>query len=130
MVICDTSIIIDQLRRPPKESYLFKLAQKLSKESFALSVISLQELYAGQSTRDERREEMMIATISPLKILPYTYETAQLAGEIIRDLDRPIEFADAAIAATAVIAGCSLVTLNNKDFLGIADLEIFDLQII
>lgn len=126
MVILDTNIIIDQLRRPPKESYLFKLAQKLSKESFALSVISVQELYAGLSTRDERRETMMLATISPVKILPYTYETAQLAGEIIRDLNRPIEFADAAIAATAVIAGCSLVTLNKKDFSSIGDLELFD----
>ena len=124
MVILDTSIIIDQLRRPPKESYLFKLAQKLSKESFALSILSVQELYEGESTRDMRREELMLATISPLKILPYTFEVAQLAGEIARDLGRPIEFADAAIAATAVINGAMLATLNKKDFIGIKDLEI------
>lgn len=124
MVILDTSIIIDQLRRLPKESYLFKLAQKLSKESFALSVLSVQELYQGQSTRDTRREELMLATISPLKILPYTFEIAQLAGEIIRDLPQPIKFVDAAIAATAVINGAMLATLNKKDFIGIGDLEI------
>ena len=124
MVILDTSIIIDQLRRPPKESYLFKLAQKLSKESFALSVLSVQELYGDQSTRDTRREELMLATISPLKILPYTFEVAQLAGEIIRDFPQPIKFVDAAIAATAVINGAMLATLNKKDFIGIGDLEI------
>ena len=124
MVILDTSIIIDQLRRPPKESYLFKLAQKLSKESFALSVLSVQELYGDQSTRDTRREELMLATISPLKILPYTFEVSQLAGEIIRDLGRPIEFVDAAIAASAIVNGYQLATLNKKDFIGIKDLEI------
>ena len=124
MVILDTSIIIDQLRRPPKESYLFKLAQKLSKESFVLSVLSVQELYQGESTRDMRREELMLATISPLKILPYTFEVAQLAGEIIRDLGRPIEFVDAAIAASAIVNGYQLATLNKKDFIGIKDLEI------
>lgn len=126
MVILDTSVIIDQLRRPPKESYLFKLAQKLSKESFALSVLSVQELYGGESTRDTRREERMLATISPLKILPYTFEVAQLAGEIVRDLNRTIEFADAAIAATAIVNGGQLATLNKKDFLGIEDLELFN----
>ena len=124
MVILDTSIIIDQLRRPPKESYLFKLAQKLSKESFVLSVLSVQELYQGESTRDMRREELMLATISPLKILPYTFEVAQLAGEIIRDFPQPIKFVDAAIAATTVVNGAMLATLNRKDFEGIRDLEL------
>ena len=123
MVILDTSIIIDQLRRPPKESYLFKLAQKLSKESFALSVLSVQELYGDQSTRDTRREELMLATISPLKILPYTFEVAQLAGEIIRDFPQPIKFVDAAIAATTVVNRAILATLNRQDFQRITDFE-------
>lgn len=127
MVILDTSIIIDHLRRPPRESYLFKLTEKkLPKESLALSIISVQELYEGQSTKDVKREDVMLSTINSMKILPYTFEVAQLAGEITRDLNRPIEMADAAIAASAVINGCQLATLNKKDFVGIRDLEIID----
>lgn len=116
MVILDTSIIIDHLRRPPRESYLFKLTEKkLPKKSLALSIISVQELYEGQSTKDLRREEVMLSTINTMKILPYTFEVAQLAGKITRDLERPIEIADAAIAATVIINGGRLATLNRKD---------------
>lgn len=78
----------------------------------------------GRSTKDSQKEQYLLATISPLKILPYGYETAKLAGEIARDLDRPIELADAAIAATAILNGCELATLNVKDFAGIDKLRL------
>lgn len=125
MILLDTNIIIDHIRQPQeKETALMSMAKKNPKEELALSVISVQELYEGKSTRDEDKEEYLLATISPLKILPYTYETAQLAGEIARDLKSPIEFADAAIAATAVLRGASFLTLNKKYFSGIRELEL------
>lgn len=37
-----------------------------------------------------------------------------------------IEFADAAIAATAIINGALLATLNKKHFQSIRDLELWD----
>lgn len=89
-----------------------------------MSMMSIQELYEGKSTKNKRKEEYLLATISPLKILPYTYETAQLAGKIARDLKRSIEMADAAIAATAILHGAQLFTLNKTDFQGIGELEI------
>jgi len=117
MVILDTSIIIDHLRLKAKsKSKLLALAEKNLKEELAISLISIQELYEGQSTKKQEEEKMLLATISPLRVLSYTYEVAKLAGEIARDLKRPIELADAAIAATAVINGGQLATLNKKDF--------------
>jgi len=125
MVVLDTSIIVDHLRQArTKQTSLMKIAKKTSKENLAISIISVQELYEGRSTKDKRREEFLLATISPLKILPYTYEVAQLAGEIARDLKRSIEFVDAAIAATAIVNGASFLTLNQKDFKGIRGLEL------
>lgn len=124
MVILDTNVIIDHLRQIGKKSYLLRLAEKIPKQTVALSMVSVQELYEGQSIKIEQREQTLLATISPLKILPYTYEIAKLAGEIARDLGRPISIADAAIASTAIINGCELATLNKKDFLGIKDLEL------
>ena len=124
MVILDTSIIIDHLRKTKNESCLMKLVKKTPTELLAISMISIQELYEGQSTKKKDKEQLLLATIAPLKILPYSYEIAKLAGEIARDLKRPIELADAAIAATAIINSASLFTLNKKDFQGIKHLEI------
>lgn len=81
------------------------------------------EEFEGRSTKDRTKEDYLFATISPLKILPYTYEIAQLAGEIARDLERPMEFADAAIAATAIVYGAELYTLNKQDFRDIPHLR-------
>ena len=89
--------------------------------------ISLQELYEGKSTLQKEKEDYLLATITPLKILSYSYEIAQLAGEIACDREKPIEFADAAIAATAIVFGVQLFTLDRKDFKGIRDLELFEL---
>jgi len=127
MVVLDTSVVIDHLRQSPDvETHLYKIALKIPKEQLALSVISIQELYEGQSTKDPRKEESLLETITPLRVLPYTYETAQLAGTILRNLTSPIEFADAAIAATTILNGAKLLTLNQKDFKEIPDIELQD----
>lgn len=128
MVILDTNIIIDHLRleQKQKSSQLMEIAKRKPKEVLALSSISVQELYEGRSTQNIQKEQYLLATISPLKILPYTYEVAQLAGEIARDLDHPIELADAAIAATTILNGSSLLTDNKKDFICIKNLKFFD----
>lgn len=125
MVILDTNVIIDHLRLSGKaESTLEKIAKKHPKETLAISMVTVQELYEGKSTRDEEKEKALLATISPLKILSYTFEVAQKAGELARDLDRPIELADAAIAASTIVYGYTLATLNKKDFEGIENLEL------
>jgi len=128
MVVLDTSIIIDHLRQKNGETYLMELAEKSPKENLAISVITVQELYEGKSSADQKKEEYLLATISPLKILPYNYEVAKLAGKIARDLEDPIELADAAIAATTITKGSSLFTLNKKDFKDIPDLDLFKLE--
>ena len=43
----------------------------------------------------------------------------------MRDISTPLEFMDAAIAATAILHGAQLFTLNKKDFERIGDLELY-----
>jgi len=125
VVILDTNIIIDHLRRNTGESFLFKLSKQLPVSDLSLSAISIQELYEGKSTKQPQKEKQLLAVIAPIKILPYTFETAKLAGEIARDLTNPIEIADSAIAATAILNNAQLVTLNQKHFTAIKQLTLF-----
>lgn len=128
MVILDTNIIIDHIRLAKKsDSYFVKIVRLTPEETFTLSVILIQELYIGQSSKELEKEKDILAVIRALQLSPYTYEVAQLAGEIIRDSKIPVSFADAAIAATAIINGFQLFTLNKKHFEDIKDLEIIDL---
>lgn len=125
MVILDTNIIIDHLRlKRTKRTLLEKMQRKHAKEILAVATITIQELYEGKSTLERHKEAGLLEVISGLKILPYTYEVARKAGEIARDSSYPLEFADAAIAACAIVNNASLYTLNRKDFLGIVDLEL------
>ena len=126
MVVLDTNIIIDHLRLQDKqaESKLMVLVKTKPKEVLAISMITIQELYEGRSTKDAQKEQYLLATISPLRILPYNYEVAKMAGEIARDIERPIQLADAGIAATAILSGCELLTLNLKDFSDIKGLRL------
>lgn len=127
MVVLDTNILIDHLRTGGL-GHLLKMAKGIPKQNLAVSTITIQELYERESTKNKQKEKDMLAVISPLKILPYTYEVAQTAGEMARDLKRPIELADAAIAATTILSGASLATLNTKDFAQIENLDLLDLN--
>lgn len=127
MVVLDTSIIIDHLRQKPENSILLKLARSISQDNLGISMITIQELYEGQSTKDPKAENYLLSTVGTIKILSYNYETAELAGKLARDIPT-IEFADSAIAATAIQNQAQLLTLNEKDFTGIPDLEIYKMK--
>ncbi len=123
MVILDTSVIIDHLRQSTTDSMLRRLAVKY-KNQLAISVVTLQELYEGQSTRDQIKENYMLSIITPLKILPYTEEVAKLAGILARDNKSSADLADLAIAATAIVYKTPLATLNSKDFVSIINKDL------
>lgn len=127
MVVLDTSVINDHLRQKGAgETVLMKAARRIARGQLVLSVLSVQELYAGRSTVDHAKEALLVATIAPLKILPYDYATVRLAGEIIRDAPRPVTFTDAGIAATAIRNDAELCTLDKKDFAGIPRVKLYD----
>ena len=126
MVILDTNIIIDHLRQKDKStSWLRKLTEKVGAEKLGISMATTQELYVGKSVFDPQNEQMMLQTISSFEVESYSYEIAKMAGELVRNLNGQLQFADAAIAATAIVNGASLFTLNVKDFVGIKNLGIY-----
>ena len=112
MVVLDTNIVIDHLRQEGKRSKLDEINEESSEGELAISVVTIQELYTGRSTREELREKSLLSIIASLKIFPYNYEIAKMAGQIVRDSKKVIDLADAAIAATAIINGAQFFTLN------------------
>ena len=128
MVILDTNIIIDHLRQlDSKQTIYQKLLKKYSCMSLGICTISIQELFVGKSTRNRHAQLVLVKSLKGLKIYSHTASIAKLAGEITRDLNNQVKFADAAIAASAIHHGASLATLNTKDFAGIPHLKLLSL---
>ena len=121
VVLLDTNIVIDHLRQPTGTDTLFeKMQRTIGPEHSALSMVSVQELYAGKGTLDSRNAELLLATIAPLSLLPYAYEVAELAGALMRDSKQSMAF-----AATAIVYDAELATLNVKDFRDIDGLTLY-----
>lgn len=125
VIILDTNIIIDHLRLKGQNSIQYGLINNHLDDTFTISTISLQELFAGTSTRNQAPLTLLNQTIAELDILSYTPDIAEFAGQIMRD--HHLTFADAAIAATAIHYGAGLATLNAKDFKGILNLQLLPL---
>ncbi len=125
VIILDTNIIIDHLRLKGQDSIQFNLINSHLDDSFSISTITIQELFAGASTLHKSPLSLLNQTLSELDILTYTQKVAELAGKIARDYH--LTFADAAIAATAIQYEAYLATLNTKDFAGIPHLQLLPL---
>lgn len=104
-----------------------KLLKKEGKSAIYISAISIQELFEGKSTADSGKLQYLLSVLAPISILEYDTKIAELGGKIARDLDRPLGFANAAIAASSIYYNCSLFTLNSKHFEGIPELELYSL---
>lgn len=91
-----------------------------------MSAVGLMELVKGMY---KRQRPELIERLAPgmldIQILPFTGETARIAGRIYAELERTgqtIGRADPMIAATAIEHGLTLVTGNRSHFQRIQDL--------
>lgn len=125
MVVCDSNILIDFVRQKGRGlTFLEKITEKEGRKNLAISILTVQELFAGKSVSELAVKQNLTQLISSFDVYPYTYEVAQLGGEIARN--NPVAFVDGAIAATAIVNGAELATLNLKDFEGIKELELYE----
>lgn len=126
MVVLDTSILIDYVRtKGTRKTPFEEISGYVGKRNLAISILTIQELFRGKSAANEEVEKTLLAIINSLAVLPYTFEVAKKGGEISRDYD--VSFPDAAIAATSIVNGAQLATLNPKDFTGIPHIELLKL---
>jgi predicted nucleic acid-binding protein len=113
-VLVDTSVIIDYLRGDSGAEEILE-SQRMAAPLHASEITRL-EVLAGMRPDEERgtRTFLSIFIWHPLDTL-----IAERAGELGRRWlasHHTIDSADLAIAATALVAGCELLTRNVKHF--------------
>lgn len=114
MIVVDSSVIVDFLRRHDKRrTWFYSLVN--SGKRLSVSAITQAELYAGKSVwRDKRAREELGLIFSSLEIMPLSEKISVESGRI-RAI-HGVDLLDAIIAATTILEGESLATLNPKHF--------------
>ena len=110
-VVCDTSVLIDVLRRhPPALEYVIMLGARPR-----CCELSRVELLHGLRSHEISSAGRLIEWID---WAPVSSEIAERAGELGRTYraSHRLDVADLCIAATALVDGLSLATANVKHF--------------
>ena len=131
MVVLDTNIIIDNLRTAGRSPLLTKISDSLNSYDIFVSVLTVQELFAGDSAGDLETSIKIKKIFAEFTCVDYDYEKAELAGELVRKARKcghALHVADAAIAATAISLNAQLATKNIKDFYRISGLALLDIE--
>jgi len=131
-VVIDTCVFVAAERRGLNfGELLIQVRRILPGERFVGSSITAAELIQGVYQADAayaRKREVFVRTVvEALEIVPFTKETAWIAGRIRGTLAAAggmLPVADSLIAATALELGYGIVTNNVKDFIRIPDLHV------
>lgn len=119
--LVDTSILIDYLRGDDRASEL--LEDERATGVLNASEITRLEVLAGMRPAEEDRTRLLLST---LVWHPVDASVAEMAGALGRTWlasHRAIDGADLAIAATAMLLGARLLTLNIRHFPMFSDLR-------
>ena len=112
--LLDTNILIGCLRGHPRTTSLWRTLQ--SEGELCISSITYLEVIAGIRPQEESLTYELLMSVTPF---PLDNAVADQAGRLIvrhRSMGLTLELADAAVAATAILYGLTLVTYNTKDF--------------
>ena len=124
-VMLDASVPIEYFRAKNKEkTVLTQIARKYDTQSISV-VAKLEVLYGVRA----EMIEYWNAVFASMTVVPFTDEMVAKAHEIVLDLKRKsclIEMGDVMIAATAIVHGLPLATLNRKHFERIEGLLLLD----
>ena len=113
-VLVDTAILIDHLRGDERAARLLEVQRTVG--PLHASEITRLEVLAGIRPTEEEPTRLLLST---LIWHPVDADVAEQAGALGRHWlpsHHTIDGADLAIAATAILAGCELLTLNVRHF--------------
>ena len=122
MILVDSDVLIANLRGTPAARD-WMLAARRDTGPLAISAVSVAEVAGGMRPPERRQVSRLLAS---MQTFPVTERIAWRAAEFMRAHRRShqgIGLGDYLIAATAVVEGLELATLNVRRFPMMEDLE-------
>jgi predicted nucleic acid-binding protein len=113
MILCDTNILIEFYKNNPQ---IIQSLQKIGASEIAISAITHAELYFGARNKAEVRTIKRHLSLVHIYPLDATISARFIALMEAYSLSHKLSIPDALIAATALVYGLELFTLNVKDF--------------
>ena len=124
MIVLDTSLLVDALTGPRRSAPALRAAI-VDGHRLLLPSLVLYEWLRGPRQREEL--EAQEALLPREHALPFGAEEAAVAAKLYGDASRSRgREVDLAIAASAIVQGAALWTLNVRDFEGIPNLQLYD----
>ncbi|MFZ2241985.1 MAG: type II toxin-antitoxin system VapC family toxin [Gordonia amarae] len=128
MIVLDTNVVSEIIRVAPNPTVIAWIDGILDDELFISAVTEAELRYGLERLPDGRRKAALAGAIAEIvdgdfrgRVLPFDHGAASLFGHIMAERDRggrPIDVADAQIAAICSWWGASLATRNTPDFVG------------
>jgi tRNA(fMet)-specific endonuclease VapC len=121
MILCDTNIIIEVLKKNPA---IIQSIEKIGLNKIAISAVTAMELYYGALNKAELK--MIKRHLSSIRIFHIDEEISITASALIEKYAKShgLQIPDALIAATSLNHGLKLYTGNKKDFVFIEKLSL------
>lgn len=126
MIVLDTNVLSEAMKRAPAPEVLHWLAARPASSLFTTTVTQAEILYGLELVPKGRRRAALQSAIEAIleegfagRILPFDTDAARVFPRIAasrRALGRPIAQWDAQIAAIARSRAATLATRNTKDF--------------
>jgi len=120
MILLDTNIFIEIYRY---NAAIISIVDSMPE--IAVCDVVRAELFYGARNKHELQE--ISADLEGLPVLSLLPQISEMAVNLVKTycLSHKLEFADALIAATAIVHNAELFTLNKKDFAYIPNLQLF-----
>ena len=122
MILCDTNVIIEALK---KNSAVIQTIEKIGLDRIAVSVVTAMELYYGALNKAEVKK--IKRHLSSIRIFHIDEGISVTASELIERYAKShgLQIPDALIAATSLNHGIKLYTGNKKDFVFIEKINLW-----
>lgn len=127
-IVVDTSILIDYLRGGKKGAQFIEEVEKDDDSELFLPTIVIFELFSGQSTKSPVVATRILSLLKFFQRIELTEEIARQAGQLFRDTKKTLQVPDYIIAASALQVNAAVVTLNEKHFEQIPNINIYSLS--
>ena len=129
MIVLDTNVVSEMMRPAPDPSVLNWLNTQVAEELWLNSVVVSELLFGIARLPAGARKRQLAETFAAMleqdfagRLLPFDLEAAVIYAELVAACEakgRPVEMADAQIAAICLAQGAKLATRNLKHFEGL-----------